>query len=161
MPPLDESREARFAAAAAGLGHDFSGALQVGTDYLPAGRHGELAFVSGQIPRVRAAVAVTGRAGAKTRLPEARRAAALCAMRALDVRRQALGSLERVAPRLRITVVQWADGLTAQSEMADGASALLRAVLGPAGAHARTSVGVFRLPKGATVEPDLVAAVRD
>ena len=77
-------------------------------------------------------------------------------------KRQALGSLERVAQLLRITVyVQSADGFTQQSEVADGASALLRAVLGPAGAHARTSVGVFRLPKDATVELDLVAAVRD
>lgn len=161
-PRVEDSAEARFAAAAAQLGHDFSGPLKIGGDYLPAVRHGEQVYVSGQIPRVGDTVVVTGRAGAETPLPEARRAAAICAMRALAVLRQTFGSLERVAQLLRITVyVQSADGFTQQSEVADGASALLRAVLGPAGAHARTSVGVYRLPKDATVELDLVAAVRD
>jgi enamine deaminase RidA (YjgF/YER057c/UK114 family) len=31
-------------------------------------------------------------------------------------------------------------------------------VLGPAGSHTRTSVGVFSLPKNAAVELDLIAA---
>ena len=138
-PRPEDSRETRFAAAGAELGHDFSGPLKIGGDYLPAVRHGELVFVSGQIPRAGDAEVVTGRAGAQTPLPEARRAAAICAMRALAVLRQALGSLERVAQLLRITVyVQSAEDFTQQSEVADGASALLRAVLGPAGAHART-----------------------
>jgi enamine deaminase RidA (YjgF/YER057c/UK114 family) len=161
-PPGGDSPEARLAAAVAELGHDFSGPLKIGGDYLPAVRHGGLVFVSGQIPRVGDAVVVTGRAGAETPLPEAHRAAAVCAMRALAVLRHSLGSLECVAQLLRVTVyVQSAGHFTQQSEVADGASALLRAVLGPAGAHARTSVGVFRLPKDATVELDLVAAVRD
>lgn len=57
---------------------------------------------------------------------------------------------------------QSAEGFTQLSEVADAASALLHEVLGPqAGAHARTSVGVFQLPKDATVELDLVAVVDD
>lgn len=36
----------------------------------------------------------------------------------------------------------------------------LDAVLGDAGAHTRTSVGVLQLPKNATVEVDLIASVR-
>jgi hypothetical protein len=55
--------------------------------------------------------------------------------------------------------VQSAATFTQQSEVADAASAVLHAVLGPAGAHARTSVGVFQLPKNATVELDLIATV--
>lgn len=61
---------------------------------------------------------------------------------------------------LRITVyVQSAPSFTQQSEVADGASEILYAVLGPTGAHTRTSVGVLQLPKNATVELDLVASV--
>ena len=56
--------------------------------------------------------------------------------------------------------VQCAADFTGQSEVADGASELLYRILGPAGAHTRTSVGVFQLPKNATVEIDLVASVR-
>ena len=41
--------------------------------------------------------------------------------------------------------------------MADGASEILYQVLGPSGAHTRTSVGVLQLPKNATVELDMVA----
>lgn len=59
---------------------------------------------------------------------------------------------------LRITVyVQSAPGFTQQSEVADGASEVLYRVLGPVGAHTRTSVGVLQLPKNATVEVDLTA----
>ena len=46
------------------------------------------------------------------------------------------------------------------AERGEHASALLRAVPGPAGGRARSSVGVFRLPQDATVELHLVAAVR-
>lgn len=43
---------------------------------------------------------------------------------------------------------------------ADAASQLLRAVLGPHGAHPRTSVGAAQLPKGATVELDFIFRVK-
>jgi len=44
---------------------------------------------------------------------------------------------------------------------ADGASEVLFKILGPAGAHTRTSVGVFQLPKNATVELSMVATADD
>ena len=76
------------------------------------------------------------------------------------------GSLIRVeaAPQavLRITVyVQCTEDFTQHSEVADAASDLLCEVLGDAGAHARTSVGVYQLPKNATVELDMVARATD
>jgi enamine deaminase RidA (YjgF/YER057c/UK114 family) len=81
-------------------------------------------------------------------------------MRALALLQREMGTLDKVAAILRITVyVQCADHFTQQSEVADGASELLYRILGEAGAHTRTSVGVFQLPKNATVELDLVAAV--
>ena len=61
---------------------------------------------------------------------------------------------------LRITVyVQSAADFTQHSEVADAASDLLVDVLGEAGRHTRTSVGVYQLPKNASAEMDLVAAV--
>ncbi len=73
---------------------------------------------------------------------------------------RSLGTLDRVRAILRITVyVRSAPAFTQQSEVADGASGILFRVLGEAGAHTRTSVGVEQLPKGATVEVDLIAAV--
>ncbi|MCS6764223.1 MAG: RidA family protein [Candidatus Protistobacter heckmanni] len=54
---------------------------------------------------------------------------------------------------------QSAEGFTQQSEVSDGASEALYALFGEAGVHARTSVGVYQLPKNAPVEIDLTVAV--
>ncbi len=155
-------RDATFAQAAAALGHRFDGEIKVGGDYVPLLRDGPTVYVSGQIPRVQDTVVVTGRAGERVDLAQARHAAQVCVMRALALLQRELGSLERVRRVLRITVyVQCTADFTAHSEVADAASALLHTVLGEAGRHTRTSVGAYQLPKNATVELDLVAAVAD
>jgi|SRR5262245_61729342 len=152
------SRDAKFAAAAAALGYAFDGEIKIGGNYVPLLQEGRTIYVSGQIPRVGDTVVVTGRAGAGVTLPDAQRAAKVCSLRALALLKRALGSLDNVRSVLRITVyVQCTDSFTQQSEVADGASEVLYAVLGPAGVHTRTSVGVYQLPKNATVEIDLVA----
>lgn len=79
-------------------------------------------------------------------------------MRALALLQRRLGSLDKLEAILKINVyVQSSRTFTQQSEVADGASEILQTVLGPLGAHARTSVGVYQLPKNATVELDLIA----
>lgn len=153
------TRDARFAAATADLGHGFDGELRIGGNYTPVVRHGDVVYVSGQIPRIGDTVAVIGRVGDEVSLDDGRRAARICAMRTLALLRQALGSLDAVLHILRMTVyVRSAPDFTRQSEVGDGASDVLRAVLGDAGVHTRTSIGVLQLPKGAAVEVDLIAA---
>ena len=142
------------------LGFSFSGEIKIGGNYVSVVRHGSQVFVSGQIPRVGSEVVVTGSVGAEVTLAQAQLAAKVCTMRALALLRQTLGFLESVSRVLRVTVfVQSAQGFTQQSEVADGASEVLYAVLGEAGVHTRTSVGVYQLPKNAAVELDLIAAV--
>jgi enamine deaminase RidA (YjgF/YER057c/UK114 family) len=156
---MTESRESRFAAIEAALGHSFAGEIKIGGNYVSVVRHGDQVFVSGQIPRVGNDVVVTGKVGAQASVADAQRAARICTMRALALLRQTLGSLDGVARILRVTVfVQSAPGFSQQSEVADGASEVLYAVLGEAGVHTRTSVGVAELPKNAAVEIDLIAA---
>ncbi|WP_420476967.1 RidA family protein [Noviherbaspirillum sp. ST9] len=153
------SREEAFQAAARELGYDFNGEIRIGGNYSPLVRHRGEIHVSGQIPRVGNEVMVTGRAGADVPLARAQHASAICVMRALALLRQSLGSLEQVERILRITVyVQCTADFTQQSEVADGASDLLFRILGAAGVHSRTSVGVYQLPKNATVELDMIAA---
>lgn len=155
---MEDSRDTRFAAVQAELGYSFDGEIKIGGNYVPVVQHGDQVFVSGQIPRVGNTVVVTGRVGSETSVLQAQLAAKICAMRALALLRQSLGSLDRVKHILRITVfVQSAQDFTQQSEVADAASDVLYAVLGPAGAHTRTSVGVVQLPKSASVEIDLIA----
>jgi enamine deaminase RidA (YjgF/YER057c/UK114 family) len=153
------SRENEFQAVARELGYDFSGEIRIGGNYTPVIRHGGQVYVSGQVPRVGNEIVVTGRVGTEVTLERAQLAARVCVMRALALLRQSPGSLDAVSRVLRVTVfVQVADGFTQLSEVADGASDVLFRVLGEAGVHTRTSVGVAQLPKNAAVELDLIAA---
>lgn len=159
---MESTRQARLDRIAAALGYSFDGEIRIGGDYVPVVRDGRTAYVSGQVPRIGTTVVVTGRAGADVSLQDAQRGAQVCAIRGLLLLKQALGSLEAIEQVLRVGVyVKSADGFTQQSEVADAASALLKDVLGPAGAHTRTSVGVYELPKGATVEVEMTVRTRE
>lgn len=152
------SADDKFTEIAQELGYSFAGEIKIGGNYVPVKRNGAEIHVSGQIPRVGDTVVVTGRAGSAVPLVQAQHAAKVCAMRALALLQRSLGSLDKVQSILRITVfVQSAENFTQQSEVADGASEVLHRVLGDAGSHTRTSVGVYQLPKDATVELDLLA----
>jgi enamine deaminase RidA (YjgF/YER057c/UK114 family) len=154
--------DACFQALALELGHDFGGEIKIGGNYTPVQRDGPQLWVSGQIPRVGDEVHFVGALGDAFDGTQGQQAAAICAMRALALLQRTVGSLEAIAAILRITVyVRSAPTFTQQSEVADGASDVLCRVLGPRGVHTRTSVGVLQLPKGAAVELDLVARVKD
>lgn len=154
------SRDQQFTKQAAALGYSFDGEIKIGGNYVPLVRDGHHLYVSGQIPRVGDTVVVVGPAGTEVSLAQAQVAAKICALRALALLQRSLGSLELVKAIPRITVyVQSAPAFTQQSEVADGASEILFSVLGPAGAHSRSSVGVLQLPKNATVEVDLIASI--
>jgi enamine deaminase RidA (YjgF/YER057c/UK114 family) len=154
------ARDAKLKELASAHGFDVDAEMKIGGSYVSLLRHGSEVFVSGQIPRVGDKVIVTGKLGAEVSLANGQRAARLCALRALAVLRRELGTLDEVKQILRITVfVHSAADFTQQSEVADGASALLQEVLGSAGMHTRTSVGVVQLPKSAAVEVDLIAAI--
>jgi enamine deaminase RidA (YjgF/YER057c/UK114 family) len=155
------SRNDAFAKLSADLGLSFDGEIKVGGNYVAALRHDNQVFISGQVPRVGSEVKFTGRVGSELSLDQARQAAQVSIMRAIALLQRSLdGDLGRVKQILRMNVfVQSADNFTQQSEVADAASELLYSLFGSAGTHARTSVGVYQLPKNAAVEIDLQAAV--
>lgn len=155
----ETSVDTRLAQVAAELDYRVEDELRIGGNYVPAVAYGNQVYISGQVPRVGSEVVVAGRVGAEVALERARYAARVCAMRALTLLRQSLGDLARVRQVLRITVfVQCTPDFTQHSEVADAASDILQRVLGAAGTHTRTSVGVCQLPKNAAVELDLIAA---
>ncbi len=150
-----------FERAAQRMGYSFEGEIRVGGHYVPLLRDGDTVYISGQIPRVGDQVMFTGRVGDEVNLMRAQDAARISVMRALALLQRACGSLESVRQVLRITVyVQCTVDFTQHSEVADAASDLLHEILGAAGTHTRTSVGVLQLPKNATVELDMIAAVK-
>ena len=116
-----DSRDSRFAAVEADLGYSFAGQIRIGGKYVSVVRHGDQAFVSGQVPRVGDEVVVTGSVGKDVSLAQGQRAAKVCAMRALALLRQSLGSLDRIARVLRVTVyVKSAQGFTQHSTIGRG-----------------------------------------
>ncbi len=152
--------DARFGAWANKLGHRFDGELVIGGNYTSTMRHGDQVYVSGQIPRVDTTVMVIGEVGRDVSLEQAQVGAQICAMRALALLKSSLGSLSQIEQALRLTVyTRSSPNFTQHSEVADAASQVLHEVLGSAGRHTRTSVGVAQLPKGAAVELDLVVGV--
>ncbi len=154
------SRDQLFNQQASALGYSFDGEIKIGGNYVPLLQDGKHIYISGQIPRVGNDVVVTGAAGSDVTLLDAQKAAKISIMRALALLKNHLGSLDVVKSVLRITVyVQSASTFTQQSEVADGASEVLYAVFGKDGVHTRTSVGVLQLPKKATVEIDMIAAI--
>jgi enamine deaminase RidA (YjgF/YER057c/UK114 family) len=157
---MDRSRDELFQQVAKELGHSFEGEMRIGGNYVSLVENGSEVYISGQVPRVGDKVVVTGRVGTDVSLEQARHAAKICAMRALAILRQSPGGLQRIRKILRITVyVQSAADFTQHSEVADAASEVLYSIFAEAGVHTRTSVGVYQLPKNASVELDMIVAV--
>ena len=87
--------------------------------------------------------------------------ARLCAQNALSLLRAELGSLDAIERALTMTVfIACSDAFVEQPTVADGASAVLQEVLGDAGRHTRSAIGVAALPRGAPVEVELTVVVK-
>lgn len=128
--------------------------------YVAATRSGDMLFLSGKTPKEGGRLVATGRLGAELDVAggiEAARVAAVSALASLE----AEVGLQHVSRVLKLTgYVASADGFFEQSAVVDGASELLVDVLGDAGRHARTAIGVACLPGNAPVELDLILELR-
>jgi enamine deaminase RidA (YjgF/YER057c/UK114 family) len=124
--------------------------------------HGAVARTSGQLPRDASGVIVhQGVLGADVTVDEGFDAARWCALNALSVLRQELGSLDRIERVLTVLgFVASAPGFVQQPAVVDGASQLLAEVFGSAGRHTRSAVGVAALPRGGAVEIEVAVALR-
>jgi enamine deaminase RidA (YjgF/YER057c/UK114 family) len=131
--------------------------------YVPAVRSGSLVWTSGQLPLVEGELPATGKVGTgDDRVsPEAARAlAATCALNALAAVESVVGDLDAVVRVVKVVGYVASDpAFTGQPAVVDGASSLLADVLGDAGVHARSAVGVAVLPKDSPVEVELVVEV--
>lgn len=116
--------------------------------------HGDRARTSGQLPRDHEGKLVhPGVLGAGLSVEEGAEAARWCALNALSVLRAGLGSLDRIGRVLTVLgFVASAPGFEQQPAVVDGASKLLFEVLGDAGRHTRSAIGVAALPRGGAVE---------
>jgi enamine deaminase RidA (YjgF/YER057c/UK114 family) len=125
--------------------------------------HGDRARTSGQLPRDHDGKLVhPGVLGRELSVEEGAEAARWCALNALSVLRAGLGSLDRIARVLTLLgFVASAPGFEQQPAVVDGASKLLFDVLGDAGRHTRSAIGVAALPRGGAVEIEVEVALLD
>lgn len=130
-------------------------------NYVPVVLHGDIAYVSGQLPKQEGEVRIVGRVGDSVSVELAQEAARVCAIQALACLTQALGSIDRVTKILRLTgFVASTPDFHKQPTVIDAASEMMVQVFGEAGRHARSAVGVAALPRNAAVEIEVIAAFK-
>jgi enamine deaminase RidA (YjgF/YER057c/UK114 family) len=124
--------------------------------------HNGLLVLSGQVAFVGSELMVQGRLGAEIDIEMGQACARQCAINLLGRTKELLGSLDRVAQIVKVTVfVSSAPGFREQHLVANGASQVFREVLGDAGRHARSAVGMAELPLGTPVEVEATIAVTE
>lgn len=126
--------------------------------YVPAVPSGPYVYTAGQLPMVDGKLPVTGKVGAEVTPEEARELAARCALNGLAAIKSVAGDLDRIVRVVKVAgFVASAPDFTGQPGVINGASELLGEVLGEAGVHARSAVGVAVLPLDAPVEIEFQA----
>ena len=140
------------------LGYTLPGPVPPDPKYASYQRLGEAIHVAGQLPYVDGVLPAEGILGQDVTVEQGQELARVAAVNALAVARDAVGALHRVRVVQMLVFVASTPGFARQSAVADGASELLRTVLGEHGHHARTAIGVAGLPRNSPVELQMVCA---
>ena len=130
-------------------------------NYAPFVRVENLLHISGQVS-TDAAGGVRGVVGEDVSLDEAKRAARICGLNLIAQMKGALdGDLTRVRRIVKLGgFVQAGPGFFEIPQVVNGCSDLMVEVFGDDGRHARSAVGVYRLPLNFAVEVDAIVEVR-
>ncbi len=134
-------------------------------NYVPFVRAGHLVVISGQVcfgADGKIAPEHTGKVGGGVSPEAGKEAARLCALNVLAQLEAAVGDLDRALEQcVRLGgFINAAPGFSAVAGVMNGASDLMVEVLGNAGRHARSTVGVAELPLDAAVEVEAMFEVR-
>ncbi|WP_144791155.1 RidA family protein [Kocuria palustris] len=155
-----ESSAGRVEARLAELGLALPETAAPAGTYIPALRSGSQVWTSGQLPFVDGVLPSTGKVGEGEGLiaPQlAQQLAATCVLNALAAVKDVIGDLDRIGRVVKLVGFVASDpSFTEQPGVINGASDLLGEVLGDAGVHVRSAVGVAVLPKDSPVEVELV-----
>ena len=130
-------------------------------NYVPFVRVGALVYISGQVS-LDAGGGVRGIVGEDVDMEAAKGAARLCGINLIAQMRAACdGDLDRVVRVVKLGgFVQAGPGFFEIPQVVNGASDVMVLAFGDAGKHARSAVGVYRLPMNFAVEVDAVVEIR-
>ena len=130
-------------------------------NYVPFVRAGNLVHISGQVS-VDASGGVKGVVGEDVDAETAKAAARICGINLLAQMRAACdGDLDRIVRVVKLGgFVQAGPNFFDIPQVVNGCSDVMVLAFGDAGKHARSAVGVYRLPLNFAVEVDAVVEVR-
>tara|TARA_R110002124_G_scaffold82440_3_gene216357 strand:- start:390 stop:860 length:471 start_codon:yes stop_codon:yes gene_type:complete len=130
-------------------------------NYVSTTRSGRIIHVSGQLSND-ASGGIKGVVGVDCTLEQGVAAARLCAINLIaQIRQAADGDLDRVSCILRLGgFVQAGPDFSEIPAVINGCSDLIVAAFGEAGRHARSAVGVYRLPLNFAVEVDAIVELK-
>ena len=130
-------------------------------NYVPFVRAGDLVHISGQIS-TDADGGIKGVVGEAVDLEAAVKAARLCGVNLIaQMKAAAGGDLDRIARVVKLGgFVQAGPDFFDIPKVVNGCSDLMVEVFGDIGRHARSAVGVYRLPLNFAVEVDAVVQIR-
>ena len=130
-------------------------------NYVPFVRAGDLVHISGQVS-LDAGGGIRGTVGEEVDLETGKAAARLCGINLIAQMKAACdGDLDRVVRVVKLGgFVQAGPDFLEIPQVVNGASDLMVEAFGDTGKHARSAVGVYRLPLGFSVEVDAVVQVR-
>ena len=131
--------------------------------YVRAVQTGNLLFVSGHLPDSDGTARLMGKLGRDLTTADGYQAARFAAVNALGTIQAALGDLGRVRRFVKLLgMVNSTPDFMEQPLVINGASDLIQEVFGlEVGLHARSAVGMAALPRGNSVEIEMVLEVDD
>ncbi len=131
-------------------------------NYVPYRRVGNLLYLSGQGPKRADGTYRPGRLGRDATIEEGYEDARLTGLNLLAVAKSAIGELNRIEAVVKLLgMVNAEPDFSDHPKVVNGCSDLLVEVLGDAGRHARSAVGMGSLPNCMTVEIEAILLIRD
>jgi enamine deaminase RidA (YjgF/YER057c/UK114 family) len=130
-------------------------------NYVPFRMAGNILYISGQGPREADGSYTTGRLGLNMSVEQGYAAARLTGLQLLAVAKSAVGELSRIEAVIKLLgMVNAEPDFGDQPKVINGCSDLLVEVLGEAGRHARSAVGMGSLPNRMAVEIEAIMLIR-
>ena len=130
-------------------------------NYLPYRWAGNLLYLSGQGPRRADGSIALGKLGRDVTVEDGYQHARLTTLGLLAAAKLAIGELSRIEAVIKLLgMVNAAPDFGDQPKVINGCSDLLVEVLGEAGRHARSAVGMGSLPGGMSVEIEAILLIK-
>ncbi|WP_295895997.1 RidA family protein [uncultured Bartonella sp.] len=135
-------------------------AVQPVANYVTSKQSGNQLYISGQLPLKNGKPVAIGKVGRTVSAEQAKKSAEACAINILAQAKAALGDLSKIKKVIKVTAFVATDpNFTDIPQVANGASDLFVNVLGEAGKHARSAVGVTALPMDVPVEVEAILEI--